>query len=176
MPLIVFIDAIVDGIKDTIEDWEELYMEYCEAIGGKELDKQLRDIVDLSQIKNKIQIATACVDMLVLNKSERIFEILKELYPLVPVSKLNDDALRAFEAHISRDIVEYGIMANEKKDESNKAENTQYTRNYFTDTLIAISAAFKVNVGMNISLREYCRWVVKYREYADEMNKKTNTL
>ncbi len=62
--------------------------------------------------------------------------------------------------------------ANEKKEEANKSKNGEYTRNYFTDTLIAISAAFKVNVGMNISLREYCRWVVKYREYAEEMNKR----
>lgn len=172
MPLMVFIDAIVDGIKDTIEDWDELYIEYCEAIGGKELDRQLRDMTELTQIKCKIQIATACMDMLVLNKSEEVFEVLKELYPLVTANKLTDDVLRAFEAHISRDVVEYGIMANDKKEEANKSKNSEYTRNYFTDTLIAISAAFKVNVGMNISLREYCRWVVKYREYAEEMNKK----
>jgi hypothetical protein len=170
MPLGVFIDAIVDGDLSQISDWDDIYMQYCEAIGGKELKTKLREVTEMSVMKNKIQIAESCVAMLSMTESEEVFKILCELYPQSGVTKFSPDAIERIIAHLKRDVVELGITANEQKVSQN--ENKDYTRDYFTDMLIEISTAFKVNVGQNITLREYCRWVVKYKQYVETINKR----
>lgn len=170
MPLSVFIDAIVDGDLSQISDWDDIYMQYCEAIGGKELNTKLREVTEMSVMKNKIQIAESCVAMLNMSNSEEVFKILCELYPQSGVTKFSEDAIERIIAHMKRDIVELGISVNEQN--VSKEQKADYTRDYFTDMLIEISAAFKVNVGQNISLREYCRWVVKYKQYVEILNKR----
>lgn len=170
MPLSVFIDAIVDGDLSQISDWDDIYMQYCEAIGGKELNTKLREVTEMSVMKNKIQIAESCVAMLNMSKSEEVFKILCELYPQSGVTKFSEDAIERIIAHMKRDVVELGISVNEQN--VSKEQKADYTRDYFTDMLIEISSAFKVNVGQNISLREYCRWVVKYKQYVEILNKR----
>lgn len=170
MPLSVFIDAIVDGDLSQISDWDDIYMQYCEAIGGKELNTKLREVTEMSVMKNKIKIAESCVAMLNMSNSEEVFKILCELYPQSGVTKFSEDAIERIIAHMKRDVVELGISVNEQN--VSKEQKADYTRDYFTDMLIEISAAFKVNVGQNISLREYCRWVVKYKQYVEILNKR----
>jgi trans-2-enoyl-CoA reductase len=46
-----------------------------------------------------------------------------------------------------------------------------YTRDYFYSMLVEISTAFKMSVTDDISLRMYCAYVVKYKQYAEQLNK-----
>ncbi len=64
MPLSVWIDALVDGNTDKIKDFGDRFAEFCEAIGGRELMIQLDNIIEMTQLRTKIQIAELCMNQL----------------------------------------------------------------------------------------------------------------
>lgn len=168
MPLGVFINAIVDGDTTDIDNWDDILMDYCDAIGGKELESELKDVSEISRLSARIQIAETCLNMLRMNGNcKEVMEILTSMYPMA-----FGDGIERFVGHISLDSVDLQILLKERGDGNTTPDVVVYDRNYFVDILIAVSAAFKVNVGMDISVREYCRWVVKYKEYAEEMHKR----
>ena len=44
MPMSVFIDALVDGNTDNILDFPKVYVEFCEAVGGRELKQKIEEM------------------------------------------------------------------------------------------------------------------------------------
>ena len=183
MPLSAFITALCDGDTSMIEDFSEIFMQYCESIGGEELRAQINESKDSTILRTKITLAQMMINQLSyepLNDRQKeiqndIFEELKKLnyHLLCAGCDLNDikQYCKQIEGVVKLDSVT--LKLKEIKQEPQKEEKQiVYTRDYFADMLIEISTAFKVSVDDNISVRQYCRWVVKYKNYCKMMNKK----
>lgn len=173
MPLSVWIDALVDGNTDKIKDFGDRFAEFCEAIGGRELMIQLDNIIEMTQLRTKIQIAELCMNQLRIMPDERVFDILYGLGYPSSAFEYSPDIIEKYIAqimpYVKLDSVDLQVMVNRaNKGNTNKVS---YSRDYFTDMLIEISTAFKVAVTQDMTVRTYCRWVVKYKDYVDKMNK-----
>ena len=174
MPLSVWIDALVDGKVDQVKDFSDRFAEFCEAIGGRELVIQLDNIIEMTQLRTKIQVAELCINQLRVMPDKRVFDILYGLgYPSSEYEYSPDiieKYITQIMPHVKLDSVDLQVMVNRaNKTNTNKVA---YTREYFTDMIIEISTAFKLALSeKDLTVRQYCRWVVKYKEYVERMNK-----
>lgn len=178
MPLPVWIDALVDGDTSKIKDFSDRFAEFCEAIGGRELVMQLEEIVEMTQLRTKIQIAELCINQLRVLPDARVFDILYGLgYPSSSFEYSPENIEKYIDQimpHLKLDCVDLQVMTNRaNKRNTNKAV---YTRDYFTDMIIEVSTAFKLSLSeKDLTVRQYCRWVVKYKEYVERMNKQAQS-
>lgn len=173
MPLRVWIDALVDGNVTQIKDFGDRFSEFCEAIGGRELLVQLDEIIEMTQLRTKIQIAELCINQLRILPSKEVFDILYGLgYPSSEMEYSKDIIEKYIEQvlpHIKLDSVDLQVMVNRAN--KTNTDKVAYSRDYFVDMLIEISTAFKIALTDDMSVRTYCRWVVKYKDYVEKMNK-----
>lgn len=176
MPLSVWIDALVDGNTAKIKDFSDRFSEFCEAIGGQELVNQLDNIIEMTQLRTKIQIAELCMNQLRIFPDKKVFDVLYGLgYPSSEFEyspEIIEKYISQIMPHVKLDSVDLQVMVNRaNKTNTNKAT---YTRDYFTDMIIEISTAFKLTLNeSDLTVRQYCRWVVKYKGYVELMNKQS---
>lgn len=174
MPLSVWIDALVEGKVDQIKDFSDRFAEFCEAIGGAELVRQLDSIIEMTQLRTKVQIAELCINQLQMFPNKAVFDILYGLgYPSSEYEYSPDIIAKYIEQimpHVKLDTVDLQVMVNRaNKANPNKAA---YTRDYFTDMLIEISTAFNLPVReQDLTVRQYCRWVVKYKDHIENLKR-----
>jgi hypothetical protein len=163
---------MVDGDTSRIKNFDDLYSEFCECIGGKELRMKLTDNAEMLQTKTKVMVAEMCMNMLRLRPSEAIFNLLRELNYNNGVSEFTEDncekLIKQVEPFVKLDAIDLQVMMNHS---DKPTQGGGYSRDYFADMLIEMSTAFKLSLTDDMSVRTYCRWVVKYKNYVDAMNK-----
>lgn len=170
MPLKVFIDALVDGDTSQIENFEDIYIEFCESIGGKQLEQSLDQNREIVQLRARVIITAKTIEMLMMFRTEDIFDLLKSFgYHTqdLPFSDENIEKLiEQVEPYLKLESVDLQVLQNQLP----KTKGS-YTRDYFYSMLVEISTAFKMSVTDDISLRMYCAYVVKYKQYSEQINR-----
>jgi hypothetical protein len=171
MPLPVFINAVVDEDYSQIKNFEDVYMDYCQAIGGKELVIQMERLKEIHELHSRIKVAELCIQMLRLRPTKEVWDALYSLDYQCTVHEYDEsrveEGIASMKPYINLDIVDLQVLQNRVKD----VKGGKYTRDYFTEMLIDIGIAFKKDVPETITLRQYCAYVVKYKNYVERMNK-----
>jgi hypothetical protein len=173
MPFTVFENALVDKDYSQIEDFEKVFTEYCESIGGKEMVLQLRNLKEITLLSSRITLAQQIIAVLEAMPTDEMFELLKDLnyHDMVPAPALNDidQYIVQVVPWINREGLDLAKLIRDTKIPED-AEEFEYTRDYFTDAFIEISSAFNIHLSKSsITLREYCRWAVKYKRYLQKL-------
>lgn len=173
MPFIVFENAIVDKDYSQIEDYDKIFTEYCESIGGKELVLQIRNSKLIVLMDCRIKQAESIIAVLEAFPTNEMFELLKDLnyHDMVPSPALNDieKYIEQVVPWINREGLDLAKLIRDTKLPED-TEDFEYTRDYFTDAFIEISTAFNIHLSKaNLSLREYTRWVVKYKKHLEQV-------
>ena len=173
MPFIVFENAIVDKDYSQIEDYDKIFTEYCESIGGKELVLQIRNSKLIVLMDCRIKQAESIIALLEAFPTNEMFELLKDLnyHDMVPSPALNDieKYIEQVVPWINREGLDLAKLIRDTKLPED-TEDFEYTRDYFTDAFIEISTAFNIHLSKtNLSLREYTRWVVKYKKHLEQV-------
>lgn len=175
MPLSVFIDAIVDGKMDAIKDFEKIYIEFCEAVGGRELVQSIEEAKELIELETRVTIAHCGIQMLRLRPSKEIFDEMLKLGYNSSVHEYAEDKVEQYIKQITPfvelDNVDAQVMRNRRKQVTN---GEKYTRNYFSAMLNEFLVVFKAPLDESISLRRYCQMVVRYKMHKQTLEK-TNT-
>jgi len=183
MPLRVFINAMVDHDYSEIENFEDVFIEYCQSVGGEELAQQMGNIKESNTLRLRISMAQDAIDLLKFEplndfqKKERdeIFEELKKLryHLLIPACDLNDikKYCSQIEGHVKLEAVRLSFLEAEQQPKKGKQKEAVYSRDYFVDMLNEMSAIFKIHINDSISLREYCGWIRKYKKEVERLNK-----
>lgn len=178
MPLRIFLNAYCDDDYSQVENFDAVYLEYCEAIGGKKLVSKISDQLEYESLKFKVLLAQLCMSVLSLKplndeqqqKIDKVFARLKSLnyHLMIPAPDLDnvEEYCKQIEGWVRLDVINLKEMQVElvKKLKSGKAKPS---RTDFTKNLVRISAALKVPLTDQISVREYTQWVLEMEDYAE---------
>lgn len=190
LPLETFIDCIVDHnysgliIEGTPTEaelqtcFDNIYEQYIEGIGGKELVRHLADVKQIALMQSKILRAESLLEIIQLCPTIGLFEQLytfgyalpKEKYSYYGINKV----LRIFVAKYKKDKTETDrlIFQFEHSQQSEKkGESSGYTRDYFYNSIVEMSTAFKFPIQQNITLALYCSYMRKYKDLLNTLQK-----
>ena len=190
VPLETFINCIVDNdytgllVQGHATDeqlhtaFTELYDQYIEAIGGKELVRHIADVKRIAIIQAKVQRAEALIEIIQQYPTRGLFEQLftfgyplpKEEYSYFGINKV----LRIFVAKYKRDKTEADRLIFEYESSQGGKRGTEkgYSREYFYDSIVEMSTAFKFQIQLkDLTVSMYCTYMRKYKAYIDHMNK-----
>ena len=191
LPLSIFIDIltsknynllIIEGaatIEQLEAQWQLLFNEYTELIGGTEIINKIETVKDIALLESKLKRAMALLEIIQIKQSEALYEMLYEFdYPL-PIKKdysienLNN-VLKIFIAHYKRDYLELQTSAMTiENNQSSEVQKIDY--NYFLKTIISMSTGFKMDININnLSVGAYCAYVNQYKQYCETMSKQIN--
>lgn len=176
MPLSVWIDAIVDGNTSQIENYSDVYMDFCQAIGGKEMEERMEVIKEIQDKQTKIKIAEMCINLLRSRPTKAIYECLIALdyqtsYQEYDVDKI-EAAITQMQPYINLDIIDLQVLLNR----ASKSSGGSYTRDYFAKMLVDIGIAFKMSIPDTITLRTYCAYVVRYKDHMEHLKRQNEHL
>jgi hypothetical protein len=170
MPLRVFIDAIVDGNTEDIDNFEDIYIEFCESIGGRQLEQSMDQNKEIVTLRSRVIVTAKTIEMLLMSRSKDMFDLLMSFeYPTQSLEFSDENIeklIMQIEPHLKLESVDLQVLQN-----ALPKTKGSYTRDYFYSMLVEISTAFKMSVTDDISLRMYCAYVVKYKQYAEQLNK-----
>lgn len=181
MPLRIFLNAYCDEDYSQVENFEAVYLEFVEAIGGKKLADKMGDQLEYEALKFKVLLVQLCMSILSLKalndeqqkKLDLVFLRLKSLnyHLMVPSPNLDDvDAYcNQIIGWVRLDVINLKEMQFEMVKKLKK-ENGKATRTDFTRNLVRISAALKVTLTDQISVREYTQWVQEMEDYSEIIN------
>ena len=74
MPLRVFIDAIVDGNTEDIDNFEDIYIEFCESIGGKQLEQSMDQNKEIVTLRSRVIVTAKTIEMLLMSRNKDMFD------------------------------------------------------------------------------------------------------
>lgn len=170
MPLRVFIGAIVDGITDQIENFEDIYIEFCESIGGKDLERSLEQNTEIVSLRSRVVVTAKTIEMLLMFRTEDMFDLLKSFGYHTQDLEFSDEnidkLIGQIEPYLKLESVDLQVLQNQLP----KTKGS-YTRDYFYSMLVEMSTAFKMSLTDDMSLRMYCAYVVKYKQYSEQINR-----
>lgn len=183
MPMNVFINALVDGDLSEVENFELIFEDYCECIGGKEVVLSLRNLKEIVQLRNRIKLAENIIEQfnipattqIQIQAKAEIFDVLKGLnyHYMVPAPAFDnvEKYIEQIIPFIKREVLDVLKMERDRKPKEEGGEDKKYSRDYFADLFMEFLIVFKVHVTETISVREFCRLVVKYKNYCEQQNK-----
>jgi len=181
MPLRIFLNAYCDEDYSQVENFEAVYLEFVEAIGGKKLADKMEDQKEYEGLKFKVLLVQLCMSILSLKalndeqqtKLDQVFIRLKSLnyHLMVPAPDLGDVDVYCNQiiGWVRLDVINLKEMQVEMMKKMKK-ENGKATRTDFTRNLVRISAALKVTLTDQISVREYTQWVQEMEDYSEIIN------
>lgn len=174
MPWGVFKRALCTGDTSEIENFEEVFMDFNDSIGGPNLREELSNLKEETVLHTKVTLAFSIMDMLNREYDEEKFELLKLLgyHKRIGNVDLNDCKAycKAIEGYVKLDLVQ--LKEYEKEAETKPKGKANYTLDYFMDMELEIQSALNIKIEDTSTVRYYCRAVVKYRNYIDLQNKR----
>ena len=173
MPMEVFRYAIVDNVIDKIEDFNQICLDYTEAIGGRELVQKLEDLQEIELLKRKVAIADCGTELLRVKPSKMVFDRMLELEYQSSVREFNVDTvgkyLEQIHGWVELDRIDLQILQNANKQSPTAGK---YTHDYFAQMYVSMGIAFKMSiVEKDLSVRIYCAYVKRYKEYLKQQEK-----
>lgn len=171
MPMSVFIDALIDGNTDNIIDFPKVYVDFCEAVGGRELKQKIEEMADMVQLETKVRIAFLGIEMLELKPSEEIFIEVQKLGYHSSVGTYSEKDMPKFIAQILPYVKLDDVDAKILRARNNGGPKEGYTRDYFASMFNEFLLVFKVNVDDTITVRRYAQLVLRYKSHKKELEK-----
>ena len=177
LPLLTFIDTLIDNDYSRVGgevEWERLYNEYTELIGGKELQGKLRSVKETIITQSRIQRAKGLLEVLALRPCKELYEQLYTFDYLLPaLTESNiDKVLKVFIAHYKRECIELQEQAM-LLDKAEVQGVLDYQ--YFVTIIVDMSTAFKMSINISeISVGQYCIFVQRYKQHCEQILKQQN--
>lgn len=182
LPLVAFIDIlttknynllIIEGEcsnDELISVWGDIFNEYTEAIGGKELEGKLNSVKDTIIMQSRVQRARTLLEVIRIRPCEELYNQLFDFdYPIPKAKEYSieslDKALKVFLAHYKRELIDLQEMAVQVE---SQGEESVLDYNYFMNIIVDMSTAFKMSININdISVGQYCIFVLKYKQHCE---------
>ena len=173
-----------DTPEEKIKAFESLYEQFNEAIGGKELVAQIKQLKQLAYLQNKVQRAEALLDVIIICPARGIYEQLFSFGYNLPKKEYTyeniNSVVRIFVAKYKRDKTDLDrlIFEYESSHKSGKAgKSSGYTWEYFQDSVIEISTSFQVHLKINeLTVSEYCGYMKKYKSHIEMLQKQQQAI
>jgi hypothetical protein len=191
LPLIIFIDCLCDqkyinlvingepSESELIEVWQDLFQQYTELIGGKEMMSQMADIRKSLKFESRITRIENLLKMINVHPADALIEQLYSFGYDLPKMKENGENA---EKIINRFIALYKLERNKYKlfvsgkQSKQGTEEKKITRNDFTKVLNRYSTAFStppISI-LVITTAQYCNYVLDYQQHCENMEKENN--
>lgn len=178
LPLEVFIDALVDGNFFQIDNWEDIYLDYCDIVGGQELVQIIEKQVEINNLEKRVITANCLIDLIensIIEEHNKVFfECLCSLGYESSITEYNKHTFEKYLSqivpHIKLDAIDAEILRNLIKQPKNE-NSSKYTRNYFATMLLDIQQELNVKISMTDSTRMYAIAVSKLRKVIEHKNK-----
>lgn len=188
LPLHIFIDClvaqeysklIIEGKashEEVMSQFEALYSEYVELIGGASTLSKIKDTKYIFNMQTRCTLFDLLVKALNDNPSEELFNLLYTFTKYHPPKKeysLENVALvvKAMIPHYKSETIDLMNELDAIKLKNPEGEQKQhYTYEYFTSIIAELESAFKLSIGEDISVGKFCIWVVKYKAYVKSIN------
>lgn len=173
LPLNVFISALVDQDYTGIADFEAIYFEYCEAIGGDELVRQLEKNIHIAELESNVAVGTSGLKLLNIPtlSEDRYQFVIDTLQAVYPSGLQGAEYIRYVDGQVRSEMVDIQILRNQVK---NVDGSKPYTRQYFADLCSGIMVGLKVNIPEDMNTRVFCSMVNRYKEYIKDVEKMNN--
>ena len=177
LPLLTFIDTLLDGNYERVGgaiEWERLYTEYTELIGGKELQGKLRTVKETIITQSRMQRAKSILEVLAIRPCKELYEQLYTFDYLLPeLTESNiDKVLKVFVAHYKRELIDLQEQAISLE---KTTDNGVLDYQYFITIIVDMSTAFKMSINISeISVGQYCIFVQRYKQHCEQILKQQN--
>lgn len=177
LPLLTFIDTLLDSNYERVGgaiEWERLYTEYTELIGGKELQGKLRTVKETIITQSRMQRAKAILEVLAIRPCKELYEQLYTFDYLLPeLTESNiDKVLKVFVANYKRELIDLQEQAISLE---KTADNGVLDYQYFITIIVDMSTAFKMSINISeISVGQYCIFVQRYKQHCEQILKQQN--
>lgn len=194
LPLHIFIDCLVakeyeklilegnPSLEELQAQFEALYLEYVELIGGQATVRKIEDTKRVMNMQTRIKMFELLIAALKANPCEELFVLLYSFHKYMPIQKdySVENAVLVVNSMIPHYKSETIDLMNEldsiklANPEGNKEQH--YTYEYFTSILTEIESAFKLSIGEEISVGKFCVWVTKYKAYVKAINEQNSKI
>lgn len=174
-----FTGLIVTGIpsdNEILTAWNELYTQYLEALGGKELSNDVEHSAYMAMRQSKVTRMASLIKTIELFPCENLYNLLFSEFnyyqgEMPPYSEENlKEVVAQIKPFYLLDKTKIDIEIAEQEEQPK--EEIKYTEEYFTSTIIDISAGLKVAINENeLSTAAYCAWFNKYKKYIELLEK-----
>jgi hypothetical protein len=182
-----FIDAIIDndfsGLiiqgqpneEQIAACFENIYLQYIEAAGGKDLVDDLEGMAIQGSKQSMLKRMESLLKCIEMEPCEELYNMLLNDFNYeveqLPYSEENlANAVRSVMPFYRLDKTRLEIEMAEQNNEPKEA--IKYTREYFNAWLIEISTAFKLNIlEHEIAVNGFCGWMNKYNVYRKQLEK-----
>lgn len=178
IPMSVLLNALFDADYSEVENFEELYDEFCEAMGGEKVKKQKKKIKEKTLTRAKVELALSLIDTLLELPDADAFEALKELnyHARVPMADVNDVAkyCTAIRGMVSLDLTKLQIEEKSEELKADKKELIEPTRDYFANLFFGIRKYLEVTVTEKDTARFFAACVRQLDNHLDALRKQQN--
>jgi len=178
LPLIIFIDTLIDKVYDRVggqSEWERLFNEYTELIGGKELTNKLDIVKETIILQSRMQRAKGLLELISIRPNEDLYNAMYDFdYPLPGKVPYTMDAmnktLKTFIAHYKRELIDLHESATQLENQG--TDNGVLDYQYFMTIIVDMSTVFKMTIDINsINVGQYCIFVNRYKEHCEHIKK-----
>lgn len=184
MPMRVFLNAKCDGDMSEVENFDDVWLEYIECIGGKKMWAQIEETLSKLELTNKILRAQLSINIiLTTNSNEKKAIELEKLKLLnyhisIPAPALDNAELycKQIEGHVKFDAVKLELLELQKKTTKKEEKEPVYDRDFFISNMIDVQQGINVKITEDDSVRMYCRAFLKcvaHHEMIEKYNSKT---
>lgn len=178
LPLSVFIDALVDGDFSKIDCWQDIYLDYCDIVGGRELAMIIEKQFEMAKLESRVTTANCLIGLLEVSiykeHKKIIFDCLKSLEYPSSITEYSEDTIQKYFddiiPYIKLDATDAEIIRNMITKPKNEDGN-KYNRNYFASMIVSIQKELNVKVDMKDSTRIYAICVFQLRQLIEHKNK-----
>ena len=171
LPFGVFKRALLDGDLSEVEDFESIFMEFNQAVGGKELEAELGKIKKEAVLRSRVTLASELIEVLQNNPEDaEAFEALKALryHIKLPAPNLENalEYIKQIEGHVKYDI---STLLSMESLRSQKPQEPvmQYSYDYFTDMVLDIQQCLDIKIVDTDPTRSYCRAVLRLKQHRE---------
>lgn len=176
MPMSVFMDAVVDNDVSQIDNFDDVFAEYNESIGGRELELELDRLKREIYLRAKVTLAECLMFSVQVFDDTELFEYLKSLqiHMRLPSVDLEnpENYCKQIEGWLKNDISDLLIMEtqHQQKQQSGTTE-FKYTRDYFEEMFIELESVLHVHIDATSTVRRYCKAIVALKRYRETLLK-----
>lgn len=172
LPLKQFARHLING-GEGVENWQEVYMQYLEALGSKDIDIIVTRSAEIEYLENKIKLGAMLLQTIAGTNNYALIEILPQFeYPigiaLTPATSF--EYCEKFEGYLKSERFRISEILDSIKSEG---ESVKVDMNYFERMIVAFEIAFKKDIDINsLTTAKYCQY---YRAYYEHVKSKQKT-
>lgn len=178
LPFGVFKRALIDKDLTQVENFDNIFMDYCISIGGDELSNKLIKEKEITYLEERFVIGSGCISILrssiETDKKRFPFNKLKSMRYQHSIDEFSEEncikLCNQVEGLVKLDGLKIQMKELEKKNDEKQTpvvKKTEYTHDYFARLVAEFMSTIHVTITDETNTRIFCQAANMYKNYIE---------